>query len=184
VSGENLPLLYVSDGQINVLVPYDLAINAPHQLLVLRGGAISVPAPIAVFDSEPAILSADGSGSGQGVIFKVDSQGNSILADGSNPASAGDVLVMYCVGLGGVKPVVTAGDPAPGNPPSKATGLVTVTIGGQPATVQFAGLTPGSAGLYQVNVTVPMGIKAGNQVSVTVAVSGKTSSGNISIGIH
>jgi adhesin/invasin len=32
---------------------------------------------------------------------------------------------------------------------------VTATVGGQPATVQFAGLAPGYAGLYQVNLMVP-----------------------------
>jgi uncharacterized protein (TIGR03437 family) len=183
VSATRLPLLYVSAGQINVLVPYSLALNAPHQLLVLRGSASSVPAPIAVFDSEPAILATNGSGSGQGAIFKVDAQGNSVLADANNPASAGDLLVLYCVGLGAVEPTVTAGDAAPGNPPSKATELVTVSIGGQPATVQFAGLSPGSAGLYQVNATVPSGIPPGAQISVTVSVEGKSSSGKIGIGI-
>jgi uncharacterized protein (TIGR03437 family) len=179
VSGMQLPLLYVSAGQINVLIPYDLALNAPHQLLVLRGGAISVPAPITVFDSEPAILATNGGGSGQGVIFKVDAQGNSLLADADNQATAGDVLVMYCVGLGAVSPAVTAGDAAPGNPASKATELVSVTIGGKAATVQFAGLSPGSAGLYQVNVTVPSGIAPGGQVPVAVSVAGKSSSGAI-----
>jgi uncharacterized protein (TIGR03437 family) len=179
VSGTELPLLYVNSGQINVLIPYNLALNAPHELLVLRGDAISVPAPIAIFDSEPAILATNGSGSGQGVIFKVGSNGSSALANSSQPASAGEVLVMYCVGLGGVKPGVTAGEAAPGSPPSKATKLVTVTIGGKPAVVEFAGLSPGSAGLYQVNAVVPGGIKAGNQVPVTVAVAGKSSSGAI-----
>lgn len=183
VSGMQLPLLYVSAGQINVLIPYNLALNASHQLLVLRGSASSVPAPITIFDSEPAILAIDGGGSGQGVIFKVDAQGNSLLANAANQATAGDVLVMYCVGLGAVSPAVTAGDAAPGNPASKATESVSVAIGGQAAIVRFAGLSPGSAGLYQVNVTVPSGITPGAQVPVTVSVAGKSSSGAIYMAI-
>ena len=125
----------------------------------------------------------NGGGSGQGAIFDVDAEGNSVLADASNPASVGDVLVMYCVGLGTVKPAVTAGEAAPSNPPSKATELVTATMGGQPTIVQFAGLTPGYAGLYQVNMTVPSGIPPGPQVPVEVSVAGKSSSGAIYMGI-
>lgn len=184
VSGEQLPVLYVSDSQINVLIPYDLAVNAPHQLIVQRGNAISVPVPIAVFDSQPAILATAGNGVGQGHIYKVDSSGNQILADANAPATAGDTLVIYTVGLGAVSPPVAAGDPAPSNPPSQTAAPVTLTIGGQQATVSFAGLTPGSAGLYQVNAVVPSGIAPGGQVPVIVSVAGKASSGNTYMGIQ
>jgi uncharacterized protein (TIGR03437 family) len=183
VSGEQLPVLYVNENQINVLMPYDLAVNAPHQLIVQRGNAISVPAQIAVFDSQPAILATAGNGAGQGHIYKVDSAGNQILADANASATAGDALVIYTVGLGAVTPPVKGGDPAPSSPPSKVIAPVTVTIGGQSANVFFAGLTPGSAGLYQVNAIVPTGINPGNQVSVTLSVAGKSSAGNIYMGI-
>jgi adhesin/invasin len=63
---------------------------------------------------------------------------------------------------------------APSGPLAQTTTPVTVTIGGQPATVTFAGLAPGFAGLYQINATVPTGIAAGNQ-PVTISVGGKTS---------
>jgi len=184
VSGEELPVVYVSDSQINVLIPYDLAVNAPHQLIVQRGNAISVPVPIAVFDSQPAILATAGNGVGQGHIYKVDSSGNQILADANSPATAGDTLVIYTVGLGAVSPSVAAGDPAPSNPASQTAAQVTLTIGGQQATVAFAGLTPGSAGLYQVNAVVPAGIAPGGQVPVVVSVAGKASSGNIYMGVQ
>jgi uncharacterized protein (TIGR03437 family) len=41
--------------------------------------------------------------------------------------------------------------------------------------VFFAGLTPGLAGLYQINFYVPSGTPAGDQVPVTVAAGGQTS---------
>jgi len=48
-----------------------------------------------------------------------------------------------------------------------------VTIGGQPATVQFSGLTPGLPGLYQVNVYVPTGISAGT-APISLTINGAT----------
>jgi len=54
----------------------------------------------------------------------------------------------------------------------------TVTIGGVNADVQFSGLTPGLAGLYQINVTVSANAGAGN-VPITLSIGGanaKTSS--------
>ncbi|HLG99220.1 MAG TPA: hypothetical protein VKX49_23115 [Bryobacteraceae bacterium] len=184
VSGKQLPVLFVNDQQVNVLIPYDLAVNAPHQLIVQRGSAISVPVPIAIFDSQPAILATAGNGTGQGHIYKIDSSGNQILADANAPATAGDYLVIYTVGLGAVDPPVSAGDPAGSNPPSTTTAPVTLTIGGVQAPVIFSGLTPGSAGLYQVNAVVPPGIAPGSQVPVIVSVAGKSSASNIYMGIQ
>ena len=46
----------------------------------------------------------------------------------------------------------------------------TVTIGGIPAGVMFAGLAPGFVGLYQINVTIPTGIQSGNNTMSLVLV--------------
>ena len=57
-----VPLLCVSENQVNVLVPYDIAVNAPRQLLVQRGNTISVPVGTAIFDTQPPILTTAGNG--------------------------------------------------------------------------------------------------------------------------
>jgi uncharacterized protein (TIGR03437 family) len=177
--GAQLPLLYVSSGQINVLIPYEAAANATHQLVVQRNNAISVPVSTSVFSAAPAILSTAGNGLGQGHIYVIEPSGAETLADQHSPAAAGNTVVIYCVGLGAVNPPVTSGGAAPGPPLAYANAAVTVTFGGQAATPGFAGLTPGFAGLYQVNVVVPTGVTPGNQVPVTVSAGGKSSSGAI-----
>jgi adhesin/invasin len=184
VSGISLPMLFVSDSQVNVFIPYDIAVNAPHQLIVQRGNAISVPVPIAIFDSQPAILATAGNGVGQGHIYRVDVEGNQVLADTKSPARAGDIVVIYTVGLGAVTPAVKSGDAAPFAPLSKVNGATTVTIGGVQAQVQFSGLTPGFSGLYQVNAVVPAGVTPGSQVPVSVSVAGRASAGNIFMAVQ
>lgn len=59
---------------------------------------------------------------------------------------------------------------------------VNATIGGVSAPVYFSGLTPTLAGLYQVNVRVPVGVTPGNEVQMTItatdAVSGASAQSN------
>jgi uncharacterized protein (TIGR03437 family) len=51
-----------------------------------------------------------------------------------------------------------------------------MTIGGVAAQVQFVGLTPGFAGLYQVNAIVPQGVTLGAAVVLTIAQAGQLNS--------
>jgi hypothetical protein len=57
LAGRTLPLSYVSDTRGNVAIPYDVPVNTTQQLVVLRGNAVSAPVPLAMFASEPSILS-------------------------------------------------------------------------------------------------------------------------------
>jgi len=184
LGAEPLPMVYVSRTQINVVVPYDLTPKTQYQLIVLRGSAISVPVTIGVMPAQPGILSTNGSGSGQGQIYRMTGT-SAILAESQSPASPNDAIVIYCAGLGAVDPAVPAASGAPlGGPVSQTTAPVSVTIGGQAAQVLFAGLTPGFAGLYQVNAVVPSGITAGNEVAVTISVAGQNSISNITMAVQ
>jgi uncharacterized protein (TIGR03437 family) len=68
---------------------------------------------------------------------------------------------MYGTGIGATDPAVLAGQPSPANPVARATLLPVVRIGGVEARVLFAGLTPGLAGVGQINIVVPSGLKPG-----------------------
>jgi len=98
-------------------------------------------------------------------------------------ATAGDTLVIYCTGLGEVNPSIVAGTPAPVSPLSHTVNTVTATMGGIAANVQFAGLTPGFAGLYQVNAVVPTGVTPGNQVPLILTAAGQSSVA-VTIAVH
>ena len=145
--------------------------NTQHQVLVSNGGALSVPAQITVAAAQPGIFAANQQGTGQGIILNAD---QTRLVQAGTPAKRGDIVVIYCSGLGQVTPKVADGAPSP-VPAATTVNPVTVQIGGANAQVQFAGLTPGFAGLFQVNVVVPPGAATGNAVPVSITVAGQTS---------
>jgi len=92
------------------------------------------------------------------------------------PTTVGGVISIYCTGLGATEPAVASGQPGPSAEPlARVKALPTVTIGGLPATVSFAGLAPGFAAVYQVNAQVPAGAAAGDAVPVVITQSGASS---------
>ncbi len=171
MAGRQAPLLFSSDGQVNAMIPYGTASNTQQQLFVVHGSSISVPQAVTVAPAAPGIFTVNGSGKGQGTVF---GGTNGTLADPSHPANPGEVVVIYCTGLGEVTPEVPSGSPAPSSPPAKTANPVTVSIGGANAPVQFAGLTPGLVSVYQVNAVVPS-IPGGTQIPVVITAAGQQS---------
>jgi uncharacterized protein (TIGR03437 family) len=173
MGGQALPLRYVGGNQVNAQVPFGLNINTTQQLVVQKGTTLSVPQALLVAPAQPGIYTQDQSGTGAAVI--VDANTNTLITAG-NPAKAGDIVVIYCNGLGAVAPAVPTGTPAPlAGPLSSTVNTVTVSIGGINAAVNFAGLTPGFPDLYQVNAVVPAGVIPGGAVPVLLTVAGQTS---------
>jgi uncharacterized protein (TIGR03437 family) len=85
----------------------------------------------------------------------------STLLSAAHPANPGDSITVYGTGFGPVAGQVTAGAPSPA-PALSTMDPLQVLIGGIVVQPSFAGLTPGFAGLYQVNLTVPAGLAGGN----------------------
>jgi adhesin/invasin len=176
IAGVGAPLLFSSDGQINALIPYGIQVNAGQQIVISRGSSLSVAQSLTMAAAAPGVFTTDGSGKGQGHIYVAHTDFTQTLADAGHPATAGDYIVIYCTGLGEVTPSVAVGTPAPFDHLTSTVNPVTVTIGGVAAEVQFAGLTPGFAGLYQVNAMVPDGVPPGAAVVLSIAEAGQLSS--------
>lgn len=81
-----------------------------------------------------------------------------------NPALRGEWIVVYATGLGSVAPAVPNGFPPPAEPLSRTVIAPEIRIGGEALTPYYSGLSPGSAGLYQLNVQVPQGIEPGDAI--------------------
>jgi uncharacterized protein (TIGR03437 family) len=99
------------------------------------------------------------------------------------PASPGDNIVVYWTGGGPTSPSLPTGQvaPADGSTLYHTTQMSTVTIGGLPAKVAYAGIVPGTAGEYQLNVTIPATVAAGDQVPLVVTVGSSSDTASIAI---
>ena len=89
------------------------------------------------------------------------------------------MIILWGTGFGPTNPAVPAGQVVSGaNPLANA---VTVTIGGQPAAVDFSGVI--AAGLVQINVHVPSSINNGDAgvIAEVGGVSTQTTANMISI---
>jgi uncharacterized protein (TIGR03437 family) len=172
IAGKPLPLYYVSDTQVNAVVPYSLtnnSLNAPLQILVQRGNTLSQPVYVTVTTAEPTIYSG-----GNAVTAFPASGGSPYIVSSANPAHAGDTIVLFCLGLGAVSPPVADGG-LPTTGVLSWAAPIQMMIGNQTATVSFQGLTPQFPGLYQVNAVIPAGVTTGNSVPVTISLGGQTS---------
>jgi len=167
-----LGLFFVSPTQINALAAnLPASGTVPVSVITNCGTANEVATPVAnvqVAAAAPEFLYFVLNANGQDPVAAVQSLtgayvGPSRLVPGATftPAHAGDFITAYGVGWG----PTTSTDPI-GTLASTIASLTdkyTLTLGGVPVKVSYAGLSPDSAGLYQINFTVPSGLAAGNQ---------------------
>ncbi len=173
--GTLAPLYFVSGGQVNLQVPWELAGQSTATLAATLNGTTGATQTVNVAAFAPAIFTLSAQGTGPGAIL--DSSYH--LVNSSNPATAGTTTILiYCTGLGAVSENQPATGAAASLDPTKlapTATLPTVTIGGVTASASFSGLAPGYVGLYQVNALVPAGVAAGSAVPVTISIGSVTS---------
>jgi uncharacterized protein (TIGR03437 family) len=171
------PIYYVSPTQMSIVVPYAIASNTTGyaNVQVTNNGVASNIVQMYHSDSMPGSFSQNANGLGYAAaLHALTGQ----LITTSNPAVPGEYVSLYLTGLGTVTPNVTDGALGPVSPLSTAdlntAGNLSVNFNDYTngnteisGTILYAGLAPGLAGLYQINVQVPStGINAGDSVEV------------------
>lgn len=154
-------LIYVSPGQVNVQAPWELAGQSSVIMKVNIGGSLGKTFTAAVSNYSPAVYSSSDPQTGSMIAAALDA--NSAAINSRNPARRGQVIQVYMNGLGPVDNQPPTGEPAGEQPLSRTLATPVVIIGGKQAEVQFSGLTPGTAGLNQLNLVVPSDAPAGIQ---------------------
>jgi immune inhibitor A len=163
VNGVPTPFHFVSAGQINIQIPYETAPGTA-TVAVTNNGIPAMTGRLQIAPAAPGIfLHGD-----HAVAWNNDTaQWNK---DG--PAPANGLIVIFGTGQGAVSPAIPTGA-APGPDLSLPVGKVTATIGGQPATVEWAGMTPQCAGVIQFHIRVP-DLPSGNYPLV-ISIDGRAS---------
>jgi trimeric autotransporter adhesin len=170
-SGIPAPLLYTSSTQVAAIVPYGVS-GSTTQVVVSYQGAASSAVTVPVAASAPSLFSSNGTGAGQAAAVNLDNS----LNDAAHPVAPGGYLSLYATGEGQTTPAGQDGKVAAAAPPLPAPQLpVSVTVGGQPATVLYAGAAPGEvAGLMQVVIQIPANVHPGGYVPVVLQVGAAT----------
>ena len=148
INGVNAPVLAASAFQVNAQIPLEIQPGA--FTLSVRSSFGNLDQPLTVVASSPAIfvLGANDDGTPLGAIVN---QAGAINRQ-TVPARRGEVIVIYGTGFGAV--VSAAGL-------SKTAIPVNAILDEATLPVAYAGLTPGFIGLYQVNVSIPLGTPPG-----------------------
>jgi len=161
IGGIAAPLIYASPTQINAQVPYEVT-GQTAQVLVTLNSVLSQPAVVSVAAASPGVFSVDGTGLGTATVLR---NSDFTLISAPNPARRGEVIDIFCTGLGQVAGGGVTGALASTAAATAATAAV--TFGTTSAPVSYAGLAVGFAGLYQINVIVPSSVASG-PVPVTI----------------
>jgi uncharacterized protein (TIGR03437 family) len=156
VGGISAHLLYVSPSQINLQTPWEVPAGAA-EIIVTTNGAVLPPLRTTIAAAAPGIFTV-GWGVGQAIAVNPDGSfaapEGSIAGVKSRPAHPGDSLMIFATGLGSVMPMIADGVAA-GNSIRTANATPTAFVGGVPAQVTFAGLSPEFVGVNQINIVVP-----------------------------
>ncbi len=168
------PLLYVSPGQINFVVPNG-TVPGP-ATFVVRNGDASQTALAPVASVVPRLFSLNGTGSGVAAA-------TAILTPAGNPQLQLPVPVFQCTAYGCASVPIRLGADTAIYVTFYGTGIrgrsslanVTATIHGMSVPVLYAGPTPEFAGLDQVNVALILGLRGSGESPVVLTVDGQTS---------
>lgn len=177
VNGKAAFIYYISSTQLNILTPPD-ALSGPVQVQTSVNGAVSNTTMVPTASISPSFFVFDGVHV-VGTHLSGADLGPATLYPGlTTPAKAGETVILYGNGFGSTSaPVVSGSETQSGNLPA----FPSVTIGGAPAVVGFAGLI--SPGLYQFNVTIPSTAASGD-ATLTASFGGQPTQAGVKLTIQ
>ncbi len=155
-------LYYISPRQINFVIP-DLR-PGEMDFYVSRQGIAGPHVRITLHDVGPGLFQRE-----PGIIAATHADGSIIVKD--HPAHAAETVVLYGTGLGNTEPAEVVGEFSMVAAQMQRLADLRVIVGGTTldrASIHYAGVTPGSPGLYQVNVKLPRQLAPNPDIRLTI----------------
>jgi uncharacterized protein (TIGR03437 family) len=171
VNGTPVPLLFVSSQQINAQLPFN--VSGAATLSIHTPGGVSDNFYFTALPAAPGIFRSGTAGPETGLATVVRADNNQLVTP-TNPIHPNDTVVIYLTGMGITTPPVEAGLPSPSDPLALAVIQPTVTLGGMPLSIGYAGLAPGSVGVYQINAIAPGGVPEGLSIPLVIDQGGSS----------
>ena len=163
VRNELAGLFYVSPNQINLLIPGNL-LPGRAEIRVVRQGLAGPPVEVYLDEVAPGLFLLDEH-------TAIATYPDGTLVGPGHPARPGEWVVLYATGLGRTRPPL-----APYEIPRQAAVLedlenFAVLLDGKAVPrehVAYVGVTPGFAGLYQINLRLPEDVAEDPEVRLEV----------------
>ncbi|MCP5119036.1 MAG: hypothetical protein GY953_50175 [bacterium] len=161
----NIPAIvyFVSPGQVNVLIPNNLR-PIPVRLQLTRDGRAGPAIPIVLRQAAPALFPLDAT-------TAIATRADGTVVSWDHPARPGEIVVLYATGLGPTNP-----NPVYRHVPSTAAWIERLDefellldgVRVDPGRIAYAGLTPGFAGLYQINLYLPEDTPVNPEIRIAI----------------
>ena len=171
INNKPAAIYYISPTQINVLAPIDTATGAGVPVQVTTQFGKTTPLSVTEQSTSLGFLVIDVAGHVAAQHLDYSLLGPTSLDHTFTAAKPGETVTVYATGFGPTNPPITNQLTGTGPLPS----LPSVTIGGVPAFVRYAGLA--SPGLYQLNIVVPLGAPTGDLTLSATYNGGRTQTG-------
>jgi uncharacterized protein (TIGR03437 family) len=171
------PILYVSPSQINFLIPSG-EIPGNSLVTVVREGWNGPTVTLALVNGAPALFD-DSAG------FAIATHLDGTLLSDASPAQPGEFVVVYATGLGATDPNPQSGEVPMAAALIKYFSTLSISLNGFPLApnlIYYAGVTPGFAGLYQLNIQLPQDVPADPIIRVFMGT--QTSSTSLKIAVQ
>jgi uncharacterized protein (TIGR03437 family) len=169
VAGLPAHLFYLSPGQINFLIPYELTAGTVN-IVVARQGLSGPTVPIQLNSTAPGLFPWKG----YAIAAHLDGSvvGDSSQVPGASPAKPGEIVILFVLGLGRTAPDTSSGRVTPFAASIRALSNMQIMLAGSAcpaAGVLYAGLAPGFAGLYQINLKLPDTVPDDPEIRISIA---------------